>query len=118
MRFRRYNGNVMTESETPSQSARQTSRGRPRQTAAARALAAAAPSAPPPPASLWEDTPAGEPLLPDSAPQSAIRDSLYELIPLGDLELDLIATPEFGRLQGVKQLGFVYRVWPGATHTR
>jgi HD superfamily phosphohydrolase len=72
---------------------------------------------------LWDGTerpterPA-EPLLPDSAPQSAIRDSLYELIPLGDLELDLIATPEFGRLQGVKQLGFVYRVWPGATHTR
>jgi uncharacterized protein len=122
MRVRRYNGNVMTASETSGQSARQTSRetsrGRPRQTAAARALAAAAPSAPQPPASLWEDTPAGEPLLPDSAPQSAIRDSLYELIPLGDLELDLIATPEFGRLQGVKQLGFVYRVWPGATHTR
>src|SRR5260221_13667281 len=122
MRVRRYNGNVMTASETSGQSARQTSReasrGRPRQTAAARALAAAAPSAPQPPASLWEDTPAGEPLLPDSAPQSAIRDTLYELIPLGDLELDLIATPEFGRLQGVKQLGFVYRVWPGATHTR
>jgi HD superfamily phosphohydrolase len=51
-------------------------------------------------------------------PQSAIRDSLYDLIPLGALELDLIGTPEFVRLQGVKQLGFVYRVWPGATHTR
>src|SRR5260221_5817851 len=122
MGVRRYNGNVMTASEMSGQSARETSREtsrtRPRQTAAARALAAAAPSAPQPPASLWEDTPAGEPLLPDSAPQSAIRDSLYELIPLGDLELDLIATPEFGRLQRVKQLGFVYRVWPGATHTR
>src|SRR5260221_10949858 len=122
MRVRRYNGNVMTASETSGQSARQTSGGPggglPRLTAAARALQAVAPSAPKPPASLWEDRPAGEPLLPDSAPQSAIRDSLYELIPLGDLELDLIATPEFGRLQGVKQLGFVYRVWPGATHTR
>src|SRR5258707_1933936 len=118
MRVRRYNCKAMTASETPGQSARQTSRGRPRQTASARALAAAAPSAPQPPASLWEDTAASEPLLPDSAPQSAIRDSLYDLIPLGALELDLIGTPEFVRLQGVKQLGFVYRVWPGATHTR
>jgi uncharacterized protein len=54
----------------------------------------------------------------DIAPESAIRDSLYDLIPLSSLELDLIATPEFVRLQGVKQLGFCYRVWPGATHTR
>lgn len=71
--------------------------------------------------SLWDavaNATDGEPLLPDSAPRSAIRDSLYDVIPLGQLELDLIATPEFVRLQGVKQLGFVYRVWPGATHTR
>src|SRR5258707_1475061 len=102
MRARRYNGKAMTASETRGKSARQTSRGRPRQTASARALAAAAPSAPQPPASLWEDTAASEPLLPDSAPQSAIRDSLDELIPLGDLELDLIATPQFGQLHGVK----------------
>ena len=54
----------------------------------------------------------------DMPPKSSIRDSLYDLIPLGPLELDLIATPEFVRLQGVKQLGFCYRVWPGATHTR
>ncbi len=51
-------------------------------------------------------------------PLSSIRDSLYDVIPLGPLELDLIATAEFVRLQGVKQLGFCYRVWPGATHTR
>jgi len=71
-----------------------------------------------PHASLWEAAHGGEPLLADSAPASTIRDSLYDLIPLGALELDLIATPEFVRLQGIKQLGFVYRVWPGATHTR
>jgi HD superfamily phosphohydrolase len=52
------------------------------------------------------------------AAASAIRDSLYDLIPLGQLEIDLLATPAFTRLQGVKQLGFVYRIWPGATHTR
>ncbi|HEX8994899.1 MAG TPA: HD domain-containing protein [Ktedonobacterales bacterium] len=70
--------------------------------------------------SLWEGsfaTPA-EPELPDTAPTGAIRDSLYDLIPLSPLEHDLLATNAFGRLQGVKQLGFVYRVWPGATHTR
>lgn len=54
----------------------------------------------------------------DRPPKSTVRDSLYDLIPLMPLELDLIATPEFVRLQGVKQLGFCYRVWPGATHTR
>jgi hypothetical protein len=59
-----------------------------------------------------------EPELPDTAPTGAIRDSLYDLIPLSPLEHDLLATAAFGRLQGVKQLGFVYRVWPGATHTR
>ncbi len=56
--------------------------------------------------------------LPDSAPRSVIRDSLYDVIPLGALELDLLETPAFIRLQGIKQLGFVYRIWPGATHTR
>jgi uncharacterized protein len=72
-------------------------------------------------ASLWAaeaDDTAGWAALPDGAPASAIRDSLYDLIPLGSLELDLLATPAFTRLQGIKQLGFVYRVWPGATHTR
>ncbi len=69
-------------------------------------------------ASLWDAAPLAGPILPDSEPHTTIRDSLYDLIPLGQLELDLISTPEFIRLQGIKQLGFVYRVWPGATHTR
>ncbi|HEY7850919.1 MAG TPA: hypothetical protein VIC27_12690, partial [Ktedonobacterales bacterium] len=70
--------------------------------------------------SLWAGASAApaEPELPDTAPTGAIRDSLYDLIPLSPLEHELLATPAFGRLQGVKQLGFVYRVWPGATHTR
>ena len=86
---------------------------------AARPRDAATPSAAP---SLWNAETAPHaaiwPGLPDTAPASAIRDSLYDLIPLGPLELDLLATPAFTRLQGIKQLGFVYRVWPGATHTR
>lgn len=60
----------------------------------------------------------GFPLLPDERPVSTIRDSLYDLIPLGEREVQLINTPAFLRLQQIKQLGFVYRIWPGATHTR
>ena len=69
-------------------------------------------------ATLWDAAPINAPALPDDAPRTIIRDSLYDTIPLGALELDLIGTPEFVRLQGIKQLGFCYRVWPGATHTR
>jgi HD superfamily phosphohydrolase len=65
----------------------------------------------------WTDD-AGLPLLPDEQPVSTVRDSLYDLIPLGPREEKLISTPEFLRLQQVKQLGFVYRIWPGATHSR
>src|SRR6266481_4991467 len=65
----------------------------------------------------WTDA-AGLPLLPDEQPISTVRDSLYDLIPLGPRELKVIGSAPFLRLQQVKQLGFVYRVWPGATHTR
>ena len=66
---------------------------------------------------FWTDA-AGLPLLPDDQPSSTVRDSLYDLIPFGPREEKLIGTAAFLRLQGVKQLGFVYRIWPGATHTR
>ncbi|HEU5229801.1 MAG TPA: HD domain-containing protein [Ktedonobacteraceae bacterium] len=65
----------------------------------------------------WKDA-AGFPLLPDEQPVGTVRDSLYDLIPLGPREEKLIGTAEFLRLQQIKQLGFVYRIWPGATHTR
>ncbi|HLX58755.1 MAG TPA: HD domain-containing protein [Ktedonobacteraceae bacterium] len=65
----------------------------------------------------WIDE-AGFPLLPDEQPKSTVRDSLYDLIPLGPREEKLISSAPFLRLQKIKQLGFVYRVWPGATHTR
>jgi uncharacterized protein len=65
----------------------------------------------------WVDG-AGFPLLPDEQPISTVRDSLYDLIPLGSREEKLIGTAPFLRLQKIKQLGFVYRIWPGATHTR
>src|SRR6516225_938748 len=65
----------------------------------------------------WRDA-TGLPLLPDEQPVSTVRDSLYDLIPLGPREEKLIGTAPFLRLQKIKQLGFVYRIWPGATHTR
>jgi uncharacterized protein len=65
----------------------------------------------------WTDA-AGLPLLPDEQPVGTVRDSLYDLIPLGPREEKLIGTTPFLRLQKIKQLGFVYRIWPGATHTR
>src|SRR5260370_22682560 len=65
----------------------------------------------------WRDK-AGFTLLPDEQPISTVRDSLYDLIPLGPREEKLIGTAPFLRLQKIKQLGFVYRIWPGATHTR
>ena len=65
----------------------------------------------------WRDE-YGLPLLPDEQAVSTVRDSLYDLIPLGPRELKVIGSEPFLRLQQVKQLGFVYRVWPGATHTR
>src|SRR5712692_7681793 len=65
----------------------------------------------------WTDT-TGFPLLPDEQPVTTVRDSLYDLIPLGPREEKLIGTAPFLRLQKIKQLGFVYRIWPGATHTR
>ncbi len=65
----------------------------------------------------WRDI-TGFPLLPDEHPTSTVRDSIYDLIPLGPREEKLIGTAAFLRLQNIKQLGFVYRIWPGATHTR
>src|SRR5947209_17298614 len=66
----------------------------------------------------WAERVHGFPLLPDEQPVTTVRDSLYDLIPLGPREEKLISTAAFLRLQKVKQLGFVYRIWPGATHTR
>ena len=70
------------------------------------------------PGKLWPVSVHGFPLLPDEQPVGTVRDSLYDLIPFGPREEKLIGTLPFLRLQKVKQLGFVFRVWPGATNTR
>jgi uncharacterized protein len=47
-----------------------------------------------------------------------IRDSLYDRLPLTAGEIALMETPAFLRLDEIKQLGFISKVWPGAKHTR
>lgn len=51
-------------------------------------------------------------------PETVIRDSLYDLIPLSREGAALLASDPFLRLDGIQQLGFVSRIWPGAKHTR
>jgi HD superfamily phosphohydrolase len=54
----------------------------------------------------------------EAARTTTIRDSLYDRIALRSRDTALLGTPEFLRLDSIKQLGFVSRVWPGAKHSR
>jgi len=47
-----------------------------------------------------------------------IRDAVHGDIELSALEIELIDTPEFQRLRGIRQLGTAYLVYPSAVHTR
>jgi HD superfamily phosphohydrolase len=47
-----------------------------------------------------------------------IHDSIYGTMKVEKLELDLMETLEMQRLNGIKQLGLSYLVFPGANHTR
>src|ERR1041384_1405527 len=47
-----------------------------------------------------------------------IRDAVHGDIEFGALEVELMDTPEFQRLRGIKQLGTAYLVFPSAVHTR
>lgn len=47
-----------------------------------------------------------------------INDPVYGGIPITTLELQLISTPVFQRLRGLKQLAHVNYVFPGAEHSR
>jgi HD superfamily phosphohydrolase len=47
-----------------------------------------------------------------------IRDAVHGDIAMGPLEVELMDTPEFQRLRGIKQLGTAYLVFPSAVHTR
>ena len=47
-----------------------------------------------------------------------IRDAVHGDIEVSALEVELMDTPEFQRLRGIKQLGTAYLVFPSAVHTR
>ncbi|MCC6671944.1 MAG: HD domain-containing protein [Planctomycetes bacterium] len=47
-----------------------------------------------------------------------LRDPVHGDVELTREEVRIVDTPEFQRLRGIKQLGFAYLVYPGATHTR
>lgn len=47
-----------------------------------------------------------------------VLDPIYGSIGLTDLEFKLINSKLFERLKNIKQLGFVFKVYPSATHTR
>jgi HD superfamily phosphohydrolase len=53
-----------------------------------------------------------------SRDEVVIRDGLYDRIPMPDPAISLISSLPFLRLDRIQQLGFVFRVWPGAKHTR
>lgn len=47
-----------------------------------------------------------------------IRDSLHNTIPFTKAEKVIIDSPEFQRLRRLSQTGFIYYIFPGATHSR
>jgi uncharacterized protein len=50
--------------------------------------------------------------------EKVLRDAVHGDIELDPLQVELIDTPEFQRLRGIKQLGTACLVYPSATHTR
>jgi HD superfamily phosphohydrolase len=52
------------------------------------------------------------------AEEREIRDPVHDFILLSSKEADIIGSPIFQRLRGIRQLAFAYLVYPGAHHTR
>lgn len=55
---------------------------------------------------------------PRSERRKSIFDPIHGPIALRGAALDLVGTPEFQRLWGIRQTGFAHLVFPGANHTR
>src|SRR5205085_9050648 len=54
----------------------------------------------------------------DMSRRKLIRDAVHGDIEMSSLEVELMDTPEFQRLLGIKQLGPASLVFPSAVHTR
>ena len=52
------------------------------------------------------------------APRKVLLDPIHSYIPMNDLCLQFMDTPEVQRLRDLKQLGSSYYVFPGASHNR
>jgi len=50
--------------------------------------------------------------------RATFRDPVHAVIPVNELEYEIIQHPMFLRLHGIKQLAFSYLVYPQAKHTR
>jgi HD superfamily phosphohydrolase len=49
---------------------------------------------------------------------SSIRDPVYGLVPITEIEQEILKLPIMNRLKNIKQLGLAYLAFPGANHTR
>lgn len=47
-----------------------------------------------------------------------IRDSVHGTLSLNEFEVNVLDTPQVQRLRGIKQLGFISLIYPGANHSR
>ena len=47
-----------------------------------------------------------------------IRDSIHGDLPISSFELEILDYPQIQRLRRIKQLGFIYLIYPGANHSR
>jgi len=53
-----------------------------------------------------------------SANKKFIRDSIHGNLPLSPFEVEVLDYPQLQRLRRIKQLGFIYLIYPGANHSR
>jgi uncharacterized protein len=48
----------------------------------------------------------------------SIRDPIYGVVPITDIEQEILKLPLMNRLKDIKQLGLAYLAFSGANHTR
>lgn len=53
-----------------------------------------------------------------SNPTKFLRDSVHGNLPLNEFEVQVMDSPQIQRLRRIKQLGFIFLIYPGANHSR